>query len=220
MNKQEYERWEAPAPKKPKKGKWFLLGLLVLFVLYFVSGIKVSHHDSNEDKIEIEDQVSSDEVEDNEGFSFQSTLDNQEELNNKTDKVSQISDVAVKKADEVAEQAIEDANKAASQAIENDNKAVEEVLGTPYQTRKTETKKQKDNSELSTIEILERRNHARVVEQAKRAGVSTEGSDVEILERINHKHIVERAKREGVSTEGSDVEILERINRKHLERYK
>ena len=84
MNKQEYERWEAPAPKKPKKGKWFLLGLLVLFVLYFVSGIKVSHHDSNEDKIEIEDQVLSDEVENNEGFSFQSTLDNQEELNNKT----------------------------------------------------------------------------------------------------------------------------------------
>ena len=39
----------------------------------------------------------------------------------------------------------------------------------------------------STLELLEERNHANVVKQAKEAGVSTEGSTLEILERINRK---------------------------------
>ena len=43
--------------------------------------------------------------------------------------------------------------------------------------------------ELTTIEILERRNHVEVVKQAKRAGVSTEGSTTDILERINRKEL-------------------------------
>ena len=72
--------------------------------------------------------------------------------------------------------------------------------------------------ELSTIELLEKRNHEAIVKQAKRAGVSTEGSTTEIIERINHAQIVKQAKRLGVSTEGSTSEILERINRKELER--
>ena len=66
--------------------------------------------------------------------------------------------------------------------------------------------------ELSTLEILERKNHADVVRRAQRAGVSTEGSTIEILERINHADVVKRAKRAGVSTEGTTIEILERIN--------
>ena len=73
------------------------------------------------------------------------------------------------------------------------------------------------STEGSTIEILERINHADVVKRAKQAGVSTEGSTIEILERINHADVVRRAKRVGVSTEGSTIDILERINRKHLE---
>ena len=71
--------------------------------------------------------------------------------------------------------------------------------------------------ELTTIELLERRNHAEVVKQAKRAGVSTEGSTTDILERINHAEVVKQAKRAGVSTEGSTTDILERINRKEIE---
>ena len=66
--------------------------------------------------------------------------------------------------------------------------------------------------ELSTLEILERRNHEDVVRRAKRAGVSTEGTTIEILERINHADVVKRAQRAGVSTEGTTIEILERIN--------
>ena len=64
----------------------------------------------------------------------------------------------------------------------------------------------------STLEILEERNHANVVEQAKEAGVSTEGSTLDILERINHANVVEQAKEAGVSTKGSTLDILERIN--------
>ena len=68
------------------------------------------------------------------------------------------------------------------------------------------------STEGSTMEILERINHADVVKRAERAGVSTEGSTMEILERINHADVVKRAERAGVSTEGSTMEILERIN--------
>ena len=66
--------------------------------------------------------------------------------------------------------------------------------------------------ELSTLEILERRNHEDVVKRAKQAGVSTEGSTIDILERINHADVVKRAQQAGVSTEGSTIDILERIN--------
>ena len=71
----------------------------------------------------------------------------------------------------------------------------------------------------STIEILQERNHANVMKEAARVGVSTEGTTVEILERINHANVVKEATRAGVSTEGSTIEILERINQKTLENY-
>ena len=75
------------------------------------------------------------------------------------------------------------------------------------------------STEGSTIEILDRIQHADVVKQAKRVGVSTEGSTIEILDRIQHADVVKQAKRAGVSTEGSTIEILERIQRKDLEKY-
>ena len=71
----------------------------------------------------------------------------------------------------------------------------------------------------TTIEILERINHADVVKQAKKAGVSTDGTTIEILERINHADVVKQAKRAGVSTDGTTIEILERIHHKNLEKY-
>ena len=55
------------------------------------------------------------------------------------------------------------------------------------------------------------------MKQAKEAGVSAEGSTLEILERINHASVVKQAKEAGVSAEGSTLEILERIHRKQLE---
>lgn len=77
-------------------------------------------------------------------------------------------------------------------------------LGEPYN-------KKTDDKELSTLELLERRQHEDVVRQAKRAGVSAEGSTIEILERIQHADVVKQAKRAGVSSEGSTIQILERI---------
>lgn len=71
----------------------------------------------------------------------------------------------------------------------------------------------------TTSEILDRINHASVVKQAQRAGVSTEGTTSEILDRINHASVVKQAQRAGVSTEGTTSEILDRINRKSMEKY-
>lgn len=77
-------------------------------------------------------------------------------------------------------------------------------LGEPY-IKKSEDK------ELSTLELIEKRQHEDVVKQAKRAGVSAEGSTIDILERIQHADVVKQAQRAGVSSEGSTIEILERI---------
>lgn len=73
------------------------------------------------------------------------------------------------------------------------------------------------STEGTTLEIMERINHADVVKRAQRAGVSTEGTTLEILERINHADVVKRAKQMGVSTEGTTLDIIERINRKSIE---
>ena len=89
----------------------------------------------------------------------------------------------------------------------------------PRQTVTSTPSKSENRKELSTIELMERRNHAEVVKQAKRAGVSSEGTTLEIMERINHAEVVKQAKRAGVSTEGTTLEIMERINRKELEKY-
>ena len=81
------------------------------------------------------------------------------------------------------------------------------------------SERKEPSHELSTLDILEKKNHEEVVRQAKRAGVSTEGSTIDIMERINHAEVVKQAKRAGVSTEGTTLEILERINRKEMEKY-
>ena len=90
--------------------------------------------------------------------------------------------------------------------------SVESEVSNEYSTNQTVNKSYSSGEELSTLEMLERRNHEDVVKRAKEAGVSTEGSTIDILERINHADVVKRAKQAGVSTEGSTIDILERIN--------
>ena len=68
-----------------------------------------------------------------------------------------------------------------------------------------------ESHELTTLELLERRNHENAVKMAQRAGVSTDGTTAEILERITHASAVKQAQRAGVSTEGTTSEILERV---------
>lgn len=89
----------------------------------------------------------------------------------------------------------------------------------PRNTVSNTTSKTEDRKKLSVAEILERKTHADVVEQAKRAGVSTEGSTSDILQRITHADVVKQAKRAGVSTEGSTSDILQRITEKEMEKY-
>ncbi|WP_028913070.1 hypothetical protein [Prevotella sp. MA2016] len=81
----------------------------------------------------------------------------------------------------------------------------------PRNEIRSSASKANDYNNLSTSEVLEKQTHARVVKQAKQAGVSTEGSTSEILERITHARVVKQAQQAGVSTEGSTSDILERI---------
>jgi hypothetical protein len=127
------------------------------------------------------------------------------------DKLASISESSIstkEKADVVSSHGIIPAKEEQMERV--DSERVESVDGVSHE---------EDYCGLSTIEILERKNHERVVEQARRVGVSTEGSTSEILDRISHQNVVEQARRAGVSTEGSTSEILERISRKTLERY-
>ena len=71
------------------------------------------------------------------------------------------------------------------------------------------------STEGTTLDILDRINHANVVKQAEKAGVSTEGTTLDILDRINHANIVKRAKEMGVSTEGTTLEIMERMHKRN-----
>lgn len=69
-----------------------------------------------------------------------------------------------------------------------------------------------ENRELTTLELLERKNHENAVKMAQRAGVSTEGTTIELLDRVNHANAIKQAQRAGVSTEGTTIEILDRVN--------
>lgn len=68
-----------------------------------------------------------------------------------------------------------------------------------------------ESHELTTLELLERKNHENAVKMAQRAGVSTDGTTAEILERVTHANAVKQAQRAGVSTEGTTSEILDRV---------
>ena len=89
----------------------------------------------------------------------------------------------------------------------------------PQDKASERTQKNEVTEDLSTLDLLEKKQHAEVVKQAKRAGVSTEGSTMDILDRIQHAEVIKQAKRAGVSTEGSTMDILDRISRKELEKY-
>ena len=131
--------------------------------------------------------------------------------------------LGIPQADESIAEPKDNAIQTTTQRAENDDKSTREPSTLELLERKNhadvvkQAKRAGVSTEGSTIDILERINHADVVKQAKRAGVSTEGSTIDILERINHADVVKQAKRAGVSTEGSTTDILERINRKDLE---
>jgi hypothetical protein len=192
--------------------KYVLYGILFLFVLSFAwNRLSQNPTDNSED---IEEPVS------------QSVTVEQGRFDSSSDKeVKAQKEVSSNHNRNVTEQDVSNSN-IVNDLSESSTQLVESTVpsNTPSnETPRDEIVPSKESAapqrELSTIEILERKNHADVVKRAKRAGVSTEGSTIEILERINHADVVKRAKRLGVSTEGSTIDILERINRKELEKY-
>ena len=185
------------------KWKYIICGILLLFPLFYV-GNRLIHDSSNNPK-EI-DAPATLSVDDNNAKEKVSRS-----RNSKKHKLDVSDDGIGDEGSELAPQsdAIAPHTDPASEITQSEDVPV--IEDTPSKRNVAPQK------ELSTIELLEKKNHARVVEQAKRAGVSTEGSTIDILDRINHAEVVEQAKRAGVSTEGSTIDILDRINRKRIE---
>lgn len=68
------------------------------------------------------------------------------------------------------------------------------IYTTPIMSQEENMDSKTNENTKSTLELLEEHNHANVVKQAQRVGVSTEGSTIEILERINRKALEELLK--------------------------
>ena len=193
-------RWE---PERRIKKKYILYGLLLFVAIYFgISKMIVTYSDIEKAEVDVP-SVPASEIANDEMVVPEALEIPKYEMKEKNKRGKDRS----KKDEEIIKR---DENR-----DENKDVKVPEVI-LPEIPRNTSANKKTERG-LSTLELLERKNHADVVERAKRMGVSTEGSTLEILERMNHADVVERAKRMGVSTEGSTLNILERINRKELE---
>jgi|GEM_PF-2195909 len=204
-----------PFPIEPKnrfRWKYVLYGILFLFVLSFVWN-RLSQNPTNNSE-EIEEPASQSVTVERSHFDLSSDKEEKEQK-----EVSSSHNRYMNEQDATNSDIVNDHSESSTQLVESavpSNTPSNETSRDEIVPSKESTAPQR---ELSTIEILERRNHADVVKRAKRAGVSSEGSTIDILERINHTDVVKRAKRLGVSTEGSTIDILERINRKEVEKY-
>ena len=201
-------------PTKKSYNKYIIIGGLILFFALFVFN-HFPKIDQPEEKIEKKTEKReytspiNDEkipVYDNEPFSVKSVGNTRIE---KRSNVPTETSASQKTKESSASQQTETKPYTEVKVLEENG----DELGEPY-------RKKSEDKELSTLELIEKRQHENVVRDAKRAGVSTEGSTLEILERIQHANVVKDAKRAGVSTEGSTLEILERIQRKNMEKYK
>ena len=198
-------------PQKKFNWKYVLCGVLLLLALTY-GWDKFPQQTSNENREQIESSQSEERLNED----IFSTIDVDAQLqDNRELKTTKTDNLDAK----TTENTLVEEHSVSSEQMSNpkapSESFSEEELHEVNESQKTKKEPQR---ELTTLEILERRNHAEVVKQAKQAGVSTEGSTTDILERINHEEVVKQAKRAGVSTEGSTTDILERINRKEIER--
>ena len=221
-----------PYPIKPQsrfKWKYVLYGLLLLFALSFGwNKLKQQTSDNSKEQIEVPTYQSSESehvrvnnsmLEANE---VPQTIDPKSyespDANPEASKVQQTIDFKSKENynanSDVSTNGtiINEHSEPTKQRLVVDNPTITPSTETTHKDKEPQKLKADPPRKLSTIEMLERRNHEEVVKQAIRAGVSTEGSTIEILERINHAEVVKQAKRAGVSTEGSTTDILERIS--------
>ena len=196
-----------PFPEEPQNKfnwKYVLCGLLLLLALTF-GWNKFSQLTSNENREQIETNQSEERRNEDKPSSVNASAQPQDR------------EFKIKKTDnsdaKTTDKTIVEKHSVSSEQMSNPKTPSESYSGEDLnEVSETQKTKKETQRELTTLEILERRNHEEVVKQAKRAGVSTEGSTTDILERINHAEVVKQAKRAGVSTEGSTTDILERIN--------
>ena len=200
------EKGRNPFPEEPQNKfnwKYVLCGLLLIFALTF-GWNKFSQQTSNEDCEQIETNQS-EERRNEDPSSVNASAQSQD----REFKITKPDNSDAKTIDKT----ISEEQSVSSEQMSNPKTPSESYYGENLnEVSETQQTKKEPQRELTTLEILERRNHEEVVKQAKRAGVSTEGSTTDILERINHAEVVKQAKRAGVSTEGSTTDILERIN--------
>ena len=196
-----------PFPEEPQNKfnwKYVLCGLLLLLALTF-GWNKFSQLTSNENREQIETNQSEERRNEDKPSSVNASAQPQDR------------EFKIKKTDysdaKTTDKTIVEEHSVSSEQMSNPKTPSESYSGEDLnEVSDTQKTKKETQRELTTLEILERRNHEEVVKQARRAGVSTEGSTTDILERINHAEVVKQAKRAGVSTEGSTTDILERIN--------
>ena len=184
MNNGDNVKDRNPFPEEPQNKfnwKYVLCGLLLLLALTF-GWNKFSQLTSNENREQIET--------------------NQSEERRNEDKPSSVNASAqpqdwefkIKKTDnsdaKTTDKTIVEEHSVSSEQMSNPKTPSESYSGEDLnEVSETQKTKKETQRELTTLEILERRNHEEVVKQAKRAGVSTEGSTTDILERINRKEI-------------------------------
>ena len=217
-----------PFPQKPQKGfKWryVLYGLLAVLLLDYGSDwlAKQKDTDLRETIKEILRPVEDEEEESGLEVAAPTTEGQDRTATRALDEADAIDDW-----DEEEELEPEDIDvidfirdqSAPKAAQQHEGRAADESASERSASQKSASEKSAPQKrEKSVSELLEERTHKSVVDQARRAGVSTEGSTSDILERITHKNVVDQARRAGVSTEGSTSDILERITRKSLEKY-
>ena len=208
MNRQEYERWHHSGKQKPDRkqplphkdrrygtessisGKWFLAGagILCLAAALVAGWIEwESLREKNAHLNYIERKVE----EDSTYNPFRSFLYG--------DDVDTLSEDESATEDDLSDY-------------------TDDYTATPKAAQKTETttRTNADVNSMTTMELLEQRNHDNMVKEARRKGLSTEGSTMDIIERINHDNMVKEARRKGLSTEGSTMDIIERINHDNM----
>ena len=197
-------------PNKPSGGikpRYFLYGILAVFVVWIVGKFTYRSDDNN---IEETQTVSTVVYPETSNEVVKETPKNNAVSSKKQGKSKTQSGEVKNNTNEIVQPVIERPDKLEVEAITQSSPEQSNEKVAPDVVERA--KEAGVSTEGTTIEILDRMHHADVVKRAKEAGVSTEGTTIEILDRMHHADVVKRAKEAGVSTEGTTIEILDRMH--------
>ena len=197
-------------PNKPSGGikpRYFLYGILAVFVVWIVGKFTYRSDDNN--------------IEETQTVSTVVYPETSNEVVKETPKKNAVSSKKQGKSKTQSGEVKNNTNEIVQPVIERPDKLEVEAItqSSPEQSNEkvaSDVVKRAEEAGVSTdgttLDILDRMNHANVVKQAEKAGVSTEGTTLDILDRMNHANVVKQAEKAGVSTEGTTLDILDRIN--------